>query len=334
MRIICPNCTAHYEIAEDLIPVGGRDVQCSSCGTGWFQEAAPPDEAAPVAPAPDAAHPDAGADNPPVSDRTDPGDTNREENEAPPAPPVPANVPGPLPRRRPVDFAALDILQEERAREERLRAAEGRAAADSAPAAPPPDEVLTAPAPEPAAETTPAPVPAERADPSGHGSDARARLAAAASVARARARSADPDGRDDGEAGGTPPAASVTSPASDASPDAAAAPEAARSARRDLLPDIEEINSSLRPDDRVADAAVETRAPVPRDASSAFRAGFLIACAIALLLLGAYVFASPLAEAIPSLAPVLDDWVGWVTDLRVGLDGAVEAVLMRVAPEG
>jgi len=37
MRITCPNCKAQYEIADSVIPQSGRDVQCSACGTTWFQ---------------------------------------------------------------------------------------------------------------------------------------------------------------------------------------------------------------------------------------------------------------------------------------------------------
>ncbi|MDD9716768.1 zinc-ribbon domain-containing protein [Dinoroseobacter sp. PD6] len=37
MRLTCPNCRAQYEVADSAIPARGRDVQCSSCGHGWFQ---------------------------------------------------------------------------------------------------------------------------------------------------------------------------------------------------------------------------------------------------------------------------------------------------------
>lgn len=37
MRLICPNCSAEYDVADDVIPQGGRDVQCSSCNKTWFQ---------------------------------------------------------------------------------------------------------------------------------------------------------------------------------------------------------------------------------------------------------------------------------------------------------
>jgi predicted Zn finger-like uncharacterized protein len=37
MRLICPNCSAEYEVDDAAIPDTGRDVQCSNCGHGWFQ---------------------------------------------------------------------------------------------------------------------------------------------------------------------------------------------------------------------------------------------------------------------------------------------------------
>ncbi|KPA21587.1 hypothetical protein shim_22940 [Shimia sp. SK013] len=37
MRLTCPNCGAQYEVPDDVIPAEGRDVQCSNCGDTWFQ---------------------------------------------------------------------------------------------------------------------------------------------------------------------------------------------------------------------------------------------------------------------------------------------------------
>ncbi len=37
MRLVCPNCDAEYEVDAAVIPVAGRDVQCSNCGHAWFQ---------------------------------------------------------------------------------------------------------------------------------------------------------------------------------------------------------------------------------------------------------------------------------------------------------
>ncbi len=35
MRLTCPECDARYEIPDDAIPEGGRDVECSACGHAW-----------------------------------------------------------------------------------------------------------------------------------------------------------------------------------------------------------------------------------------------------------------------------------------------------------
>ena len=48
MRLTCPNCTAQYEIDTDLIPDEGRDVQCSNCSNTWFATKPVPPSAAPV----------------------------------------------------------------------------------------------------------------------------------------------------------------------------------------------------------------------------------------------------------------------------------------------
>lgn len=38
IHITCPNCKKTFEVEHNLIPVEGRDVQCSSCDTIWFYE--------------------------------------------------------------------------------------------------------------------------------------------------------------------------------------------------------------------------------------------------------------------------------------------------------
>lgn len=37
MRLVCPNCDAAYEVPDSVIPIEGRDVQCSDCGQTWYQ---------------------------------------------------------------------------------------------------------------------------------------------------------------------------------------------------------------------------------------------------------------------------------------------------------
>ncbi|MDX8350026.1 zinc-ribbon domain-containing protein [Cognatiyoonia sp. IB215446] len=88
MRLVCPNCGAQYDIADDAIPEGGRDVQCSSCAHTWFQTEKP-------------------------------AAVGRKRSElllnAPLAEPPP---------RKPLDSAVSDILRQEAAHESAARAAE------------------------------------------------------------------------------------------------------------------------------------------------------------------------------------------------------------------
>ncbi|GAA0302805.1 zinc-ribbon domain-containing protein [Rhodovulum strictum] len=143
MRLICPNCDAQYEVDDAVIPDEGRDVQCSNCGHTWFQHAA---RAAAVAP--------------PVPEAEDIGWHGETT-----APQAPAPEPGPsAAARRALDASVLNILQEEAAREQRVREQEAATETfssqpdlglDSAPprrAAPAADAVMaavSAPAPAP-----------------------------------------------------------------------------------------------------------------------------------------------------------------------------------------
>ena len=79
MRLVCPNCGAQYEVPSEVIPTGGRDVQCSSCGDTWFQRH-PADVAA--EPDPESAE----AVEEPASDEKEPA--AGEEVTPPPPPPV------------------------------------------------------------------------------------------------------------------------------------------------------------------------------------------------------------------------------------------------------
>ena len=37
MRLVCPSCKENYEVPRTAVPIGGREVQCASCGHKWFQ---------------------------------------------------------------------------------------------------------------------------------------------------------------------------------------------------------------------------------------------------------------------------------------------------------
>ncbi|WP_299831734.1 zinc-ribbon domain-containing protein [uncultured Roseobacter sp.] len=98
--------------------------------------------------------------------------------------------------------------------------------------------------------------------------------------------------------------------------------------RRDLLPDIEEINSTLRSnnerspgDDPGQTAQVEARE------KRSFGRGFVLMVLLAAILALLYVFAPQLAEAVPQADPWLSAYVGIVDQWRMWLDTKVEAVL-------
>jgi predicted Zn finger-like uncharacterized protein len=112
---------------------------------------------------------------------------------------------------------------------------------------------------------------------------------------------------------------------------AAAAVLASKSAaRRDLLPDIEEINSSLRPDaahggedeedGESAQGQLENRRSTKR---SGFRIGFVLTLLIALGALLAYTQASEITQQFPQLAAPLERYVDTVNASRLWLDRTV-----------
>ncbi|GAA6159336.1 zinc-ribbon domain-containing protein [Ruegeria sp. HU-ET01832] len=116
MRLTCPNCSAQYEVPDEVIPAEGRDVQCSNCEKTWFQSKHPvadtaeveskvEPETVPVAPpvdepalAPAPQKPDVAAEQPAKSE-----DTQKSVH---------------------VDPDVASILKEEAAREADLRAKE------------------------------------------------------------------------------------------------------------------------------------------------------------------------------------------------------------------
>lgn len=94
-----------------------------------------------------------------------------------------------------------------------------------------------------------------------------------------------------------------------------------RASRRELLPDIEEINSTLRAtSDRGGEAASMDAPETLRRRRSGFRMGFSTAIVIAALLLLLYVMAPAIAARVPSLEPALAGYVAAVDGLRGWLD--------------
>lgn len=120
MRLTCPNCSAQYEVPDEVIPEEGRDVQCSNCENTWFQ-AKYPDQPEPAAVTPISEEPAA------EETAADPTPTPVDEAFAAEPQAEPKSEPAP---EKPeatgnIDPAVAGILQEEAAREAELRAQEG-----------------------------------------------------------------------------------------------------------------------------------------------------------------------------------------------------------------
>ncbi|EIE48858.1 zinc-ribbon domain-containing protein [Salipiger aestuarii] len=273
MRLICPNCGAQYEVPSNVIPTGGRDVQCSSCGHTWFQ-AHPQDD-----------------DVPPRPDDWDTGPDRDEDPEPDTAPPVPA------PDRKPrsLDPSVIEVLREEADREARQRAAETGALETQ------PDLGLAAPQDSEAARRA---------------RDSRERTVEEKSDSPAPA------------------------PLPDRIADGAVTAGAAAGSRRELLPDIEEINQTLRASPgRRGDAqnrdmtTPQGRAATDEDIvarRSGFSAGFRTVILIAVLAIALYVMAPTLVDMAPALGAVLNPYVDAIDAARLWLDGQIVALLQML----
>ncbi len=128
---------------------------------------------------------------------------------------------------------------------------------------------------------------------------------------------------------GLPAPEAAPLPASVAASAGIAAAEAARTPpRKARLPDIEEINSTLRPQSfppgYQADPAPS---PAPPPAPGTFRTGFTLVVVLAVLAAAAYALAPQLGEAVPALAAPMAAYVALVDAGRLWLDGALRGVI-------
>jgi len=281
MRITCPGCGAQYEVAEDAIPAGGRDVQCSACGHVWF-----------VAGAGGGTEPDAepDADEPAAGDEP----AAAAEDSAPEPEPEPAPEPAPAPRRPALSPEVTAILREEAERERARREAERAAQQVAAQAELGLDAAMPPPARRPVVPPAPAPDPEAEAPPE------------------------PPEALHE--------AGPEASPEPQSDPDSPPRPAADPQRGRARLPDIEEINASLRAATERAPAHVAEPASGARGGGG-FRAGFFSVVVLALLALGAYVAAPRIARSVPAAAPVLGHYVAGVDEFRLWLDLKVQALL-------
>ena len=318
MRLVCQNCDAEYEVDDTAIPPGGRDVQCSNCGHGWFQthpevEAEQEAEAA-LYEAPVAAHgaavvaPAAGPQPKPVK--------------------VPAKAPAKAAAAVAPPFAATPQPDPEPAAPLTPEAAV--AATLSAVVA-----AVAAPEPMAALAATPPATPLRGLDESVL---AVLREEAARETAARRSEAAPGietqvemglEGADDGAASGGQAAAAIrriTRLQGGVEPET---PVPVARTRRDLLPAIEEINSTLRAtsDRHSDDDAVVASMAAPRAARSGFGRGFLLLVLLALIIVALYLAASLITAKVPALAGAAQAYVAAVDVARVWLDSEIKALI-------
>ncbi|MFC3117587.1 zinc-ribbon domain-containing protein [Jhaorihella thermophila] len=106
--------------------------------------------------------------------------------------------------------------------------------------------------------------------------------------------------------------------------------------RRDLLPDIEDINSSLEsPSARTTGTELgplreHLHEPEEKVRKSGFLRGFAVAIALGVILLLVYSRAQDITRTVPQVAPALDAYVGAVDQARLWLEDQARAL---VAPQ-
>ncbi|MBR9764687.1 MAG: thioredoxin [Rhodobacteraceae bacterium] len=301
MRLTCPNCGAQYEVPDAVIPAAGRDVQCSNCGDTWFQD--PPAEASPG----------------PVttSQATAPRVAPRRPQRPADAPPAAAEEDAAAEARLEADLTEVmqdswqesswqeDAPDEDEDEEATLpdHVAPRRRALD-----PSVKEVLREEAEHEARVraqesgglesqpelglSDPAPVAPEAGE-----SDAERReREARARMARLRGAKGEADA------------------------------EGSATSRRDLLPDIEEINSSLRSRGQKVEPEEDYDTPDP-EARRSFRRGFTLPIFLAAIAVLLYVNAPRIAERFPKAEPAMRSYVVTVDEGRVWLDANVRRLI-------
>jgi predicted Zn finger-like uncharacterized protein len=293
MRLICPNCGAQYEVPDEVIPENGRDVQCSNCGDTWFQHhpSQPVTERQAEPEAEQATDHDQVTWDAPENEPA----TGNEANQVNPAGPQPAPVP---PQNGPNDDdtpeAAADTPTGPARRQLDPAIADVlREEADF-------EREARAAKTGGGLETQPdLGLGQDHDDEDWRGTAARDRMA------RLRGQEAN----DKADAPASTPEAQDIDPSS----------------RRNLLPDIDEINSSLDAgtvgsDQKQASSdTIDDLQPAPRR-KSGFRRGVFYAVLLALILLAVYYVAPQIADRVPALAGPLETYVEQVNGLRIMLD--------------
>ncbi|EPX76982.1 zinc-ribbon domain-containing protein [Litoreibacter arenae] len=106
------------------------------------------------------------------------------------------------------------------------------------------------------------------------------------------------------------------------------------SAKKELFPDIEEINSTLSPEAAEAEAEAARLAAeggeTEQTERSSFRLGFGLMLLLAVALMLVYVYAPQIARSFPALSDTLQSYVTTVDSIRVGLDTAAQGLVEKI----
>lgn len=286
MRLTCPNCGAQYEVPDEVIPETGRDVQCSNCGDTWFQH-----------------HPD----HAPLPEDDLPEDTGWDAPEEPEEPQEPAEpeTPAEEPEEAPeLAEAGGDVLPEEPSDTDTEEAAEAAPARREL--SPDLAEVLRQEAERERAA---------RMSDGGDGLETQPELGLTEQDDEAGKRSREAQARM-ARLRGEDPAAQAPAPDADNGPDPGT--------RRNLLPDIDEINSSLALDStESAQAGRDSYEDIVVEKTGGFRRGFLLIVLLAVIGLLVYMFAPQLAQSVPALEQPLASYVELVNAGRVWLNSTI-----------
>ena len=109
----------------------------------------------------------------------------------------------------------------------------------------------------------------------------------------------------------------------------AAATAVTGGARKDLLPDIEEINSTLTASAGTAEEGSEQDLKETSE-KRGFRRGFAITILIFAAFVLVYIFAQSIAQAVPGAEPALASYVDWVNALRDAIDNLMQSAVSRL----
>ena len=97
--------------------------------------------------------------------------------------------------------------------------------------------------------------------------------------------------------------------------------------RRNLLPDIEELTSTLEPGTETRRTQQDDPDAPPTPDKRGFRNGLSVVLLIAMFLLAIYMLAPLIADSVPALADPLTIYVGFIDGLRMSVSGLLRNVM-------